>query len=119
MVPGELQDLVAFNATISACEKALEGTPSLKIKMRSSGDPHLGIYSEKKPGIQSEILSSILSGMRFGPGKPREPASSPQGSSPQNPTELASSLSVSFCENLDALPGRWGNDARQFSCGTC
>jgi hypothetical protein len=64
--------------------------------MRSSGDPHRGIYSEKKSGIQSEILSSILSGMRFGPGKPREPASSPQGSSPQNPTELASSLSVSW-----------------------
>lgn len=69
---------------------------SLKIRMRSSGDPHRGIYSEKKSGIQSEILSSILSGMRFGPGKPREPASSPQGSSPQNPTELASSLSVSW-----------------------
>lgn len=60
VVPGELQDLVAFNATISACEKALEGTPIIfLIKMRSSGDPHRGIYSEKKSGIQSEILSTL------------------------------------------------------------
>jgi hypothetical protein len=32
VVLGELQDLVAFNATISACEKALEGTDIIKNK---------------------------------------------------------------------------------------